>query len=84
MVAFRRTRATAPGENEDEKENLSTPLMNSERLKDFSQAAYELLVLALLCYIRAHFPHPPLSQLFLRNFVNQNSHILYTKVGNWS
>src|SRR4028118_1363810 len=53
-VAFRRTRATAPGENKGEKENLSTPLMNSERLKDFRQAAYELLVLALLCNIRAH------------------------------
>ena len=45
-VAFRRTRATAPGENKGEKENLSTPLMNTERLKDFRQAAYELLVLA--------------------------------------
>ena len=45
-VAFRRTRATAPGENKGEKENLSTPLMNSERLKDFRQAAYDLLVLA--------------------------------------
>jgi hypothetical protein len=28
--------------------------MNSERLKDFSQAAYDLLVKALLCNIRVH------------------------------
>ncbi|WP_445172342.1 hypothetical protein [Microcoleus sp.] len=27
--------------------------MNSERLKDFRQAAYELVVRALLCHIRA-------------------------------
>ncbi len=28
--------------------------MNSERLKDFRQAAYDLLVKALLCNIRVH------------------------------
>lgn len=45
-MAFRRTRATAPGKNKGEKENLSTPVRNSERLKEFRQAAYELLVKA--------------------------------------
>jgi hypothetical protein len=42
----KRTLATDSGENEGEKENPSTPCMNSEALKKFRQAAYELLVKA--------------------------------------
>jgi hypothetical protein len=38
----KRTLATDSGENEGEKENPSTPCMNSEALKKFRQAAYEL------------------------------------------